>query len=52
MVFQVTRLNDDEVFLSLLPWERVRALLEHVFSEEEFLSPYGIRSLSKVRIMN
>lgn len=44
----VTRLNDDEVFLSLLPWERVRALLEHVFSEEEFLSPYGIRSLSKV----
>ena len=34
--------------LSLVFRERLTRVLEKVFDEEEFLSPYGIRSLSKV----
>ena len=28
--------------------EKLRRVLRYVFDEDEFLSPYGIRSLSKV----
>lgn len=34
--------------LSLLDEERLRSLLKYMLDENEFLSPYGIRSLSKV----
>jgi hypothetical protein len=36
-----------KVLLSLTPAPHLRALLETLLDEEEFLSPYGIRSLSK-----
>ena len=38
----------DRVLFSIVPPERLRRILTRVFDEEEFLSPYGIRSLSKV----
>lgn len=34
--------------LSLLSEKRLRSLLTYMLDEEEFLSPYGIRSLSKI----
>jgi hypothetical protein len=34
--------------ISILPRERLLSLLGYMLDEEEFLSPYGIRSLSKV----
>lgn len=33
--------------LSILPRDRLKRVLEKVLDEREFLSPYGIRSLSK-----
>ncbi len=33
--------------LSACPQDRLRGILAYLFDEEEFLSPYGIRSLSK-----
>jgi hypothetical protein len=36
----------DRVMLSILDEERLRRVLEHLLDEEEFLSPFGIRSLS------
>lgn len=39
--------REGKVLLSLAPPERVRAMLESLLDEEEFLSPFGIRSLSK-----
>ncbi|KAK7506092.1 hypothetical protein BaRGS_00002814 [Batillaria attramentaria] len=43
----IVRMGENEIFLSLLPMERVRYVLQKVFSTEEFYSPFGIRSLSK-----
>ena len=37
----------DRVLVSLLPKERLEALLDRVLNEAEFLSDYGIRALSK-----
>ena len=38
----------DRVLFSIVPPNRLRRILTRVFDEQEFLSPYGIRSLSKV----
>jgi hypothetical protein len=40
--------NNDRLLLTLVPENRLRRICERLFDEEEFLSPYGIRSLSKV----
>ena len=40
--------HHDRVLYSIVPPDRLRRILTRVFDEEEFLSPYGIRSLSKV----
>lgn len=37
-----------DVLLSLVPKERLNILMGSLLNEKEFLSPYGIRSLSKV----
>ena len=48
----VSRWNEggvgDRKLLSLLRGHRMKALLQRMLDEDEFLSPYGIRSLSKV----
>jgi hypothetical protein len=38
----------DRVLLSILDEERLRRVLGHMLDEKEFLSPYGIRSLSAI----
>ncbi len=38
----------EEMLLSLIPKDRLKRLLEAMLSEAEFLSPNGIRSLSKI----
>ena len=38
----------DRVLFSIVPPDRLRRILTRVFDEKEFLSPYGIRSLSKI----
>jgi len=40
--------DDGCYFVSILTKERVISLLRYMLDEDEFLSPYGIRSLSKV----
>ena len=42
------RWHNDRLLLTLVPEERLRRICERLFDEEEFLSPYGIRALSKV----
>jgi hypothetical protein len=39
---------NDRILYTLVPEDRLRRICERMFDEEEFLSPYGIRSLSKV----
>ncbi|OPL20277.1 hypothetical protein AM593_04314, partial [Mytilus galloprovincialis] len=40
----------DTYFLTCVPPERITNLLQVLFEEEEFLSNFGIRSLSKVSL--
>jgi hypothetical protein len=40
--------SDERYLVSILSKERVISLLRYMLDEDEFLSPYGIRSLSKV----
>ncbi len=42
----VTREADGKILLTLVEPDRLRRLLERMFDTEEFLSPFGIRSLS------
>jgi hypothetical protein len=39
---------NDRILYTLVPEDRLRRICERLFDEEEFLSPYGFRSLSKV----
>jgi hypothetical protein len=45
-VFHGQGRGDDNVMLSLVSPERLRRLLQAVLSEDEFLSPFGLRSVS------
>lgn len=38
----------DRLLFALVPEQRLRRICERLFDESEFLSPYGIRALSKV----
>ncbi|WP_431160735.1 MGH1-like glycoside hydrolase domain-containing protein [Flagellimonas beolgyonensis] len=40
--------NDGDLLLSLVPKDRVQVLVRTLLDENEFLGPYGLRSLSKV----
>ncbi len=40
--------ENEDILLSLLPKRKVNKLLEALLDPKEFLSPYGIRSLSKI----
>ncbi|HEX6180137.1 MAG TPA: glucosidase [Chitinophagaceae bacterium] len=44
------RSDHDEILLSLVPRDRLVYLLERLLDEEEFLSPGGIRALSKYHL--
>ncbi|KAK3798331.1 hypothetical protein RRG08_063346 [Elysia crispata] len=43
----VCKLAENEFFLTLVSYTKLKLMLKTVFSEEEFLSPFGIRSMSK-----
>ncbi|MFJ1440430.1 MGH1-like glycoside hydrolase domain-containing protein [Capnocytophaga canimorsus] len=43
-----TQASDDGILLSLVPKNRIAKLIRTLINEKEFLSDYGIRSLSKV----
>lgn len=40
--------DDKDLLLSLVPMDRIQLLVKSLLDEKEFLSPYGIRSLSKI----
>ncbi|MFZ9147383.1 MGH1-like glycoside hydrolase domain-containing protein [Vulcanococcus sp.] len=40
--------RNDRILFTLVPEQRLRRICERLFDEKEFLSPYGIRALSKV----
>ena len=40
--------HNDRILFTLVPEDRLRRICRRLFDEQEFLSPYGIRSLSKV----
>jgi len=40
--------DGDDLLLSLVPKDRMQVLMKSFLDEKEFLSPYGIRSLSKI----
>ncbi len=42
------RWNNDRTLFSIVPEANLRRILEYVFDENEFLSPNGVRSLSKI----
>ena len=42
------RWHDNRILFTLVPEDRLRRICQRLFDEEEFLSPYGIRGLSKV----
>ena len=42
------RWNNDRLLFTLVPEDRLRRICQRLFDENEFLSPYGIRALSKV----
>ncbi len=45
----IEQLNEDEdILLSLVPRKRLERLMSAFLDEEEFLSPFGIRAMSKV----
>ncbi|MBC7722150.1 MAG: glucosidase [Pedobacter sp.] len=46
------RSDSDKILLSLVPRERMIALLKRMLNEDEFLSPGGIRALSKYHEAN
>ena len=47
-VEQLGHWHNDRLLFTLVPQDRLRRICERLFDEEEFLSPYGIRSLSRV----
>ena len=47
-ILQVCKLGEDKFFLTLVSYKKLKNMMRIIFSEDEFLSPYGIRSLSKV----
>lgn len=47
-----TSKRDGRLMLSLVPEDRLRALIERMLDEQEFLSPFGIRSLSKAHLQH
>jgi hypothetical protein len=42
------RWHNDRLLFTLVPEDRLRRICQRLFDEEEFLSPHGIRALSKV----
>jgi hypothetical protein len=46
------RTDGNDILLSLVQQDRLKSILEHLLNEEEFLSPGGIRALSKFHEKN
>ncbi|XP_041349289.1 uncharacterized protein YMR196W-like [Gigantopelta aegis] len=42
--------DEERMMLSICTADKLRRMLRYILDEEEFLSPYGIRSLSKVHL--
>lgn len=50
-IFQIIAAESQEdILLAVVNKEKLVRLMEHVLDERKFLSPYGIRSLSKARL--